>query len=972
MASLPLMAQDAPPAAPAEQAAPAAPAVQLTVSDHPEAATAVGKEDLGKIHDTVGRAGMVASGSDGKILMTGGANFPHAKKDAKTSEERGPKVYYNDVVLINVADQSQLAKGNITVGNFNIAQTDIDALKLGAKTLGELKINNLTSQALKEGIDLNELNLDELTFGHLKISDIELNGKKLGDYEISGIKLASLKLGKRGEIPETLAQLPFPIAYSAHTIDSAGSMVVAGGNNEYGNLSATLRLTVEGNAIKVEELAPMPTTLANAAYVQVGSKLYVFGGQETPSATAVSNKTYVFDTAAPAAGWQQLANMPQGRMLAAAGCWNNNIYVAGGCTLAPNPQDGTYKVEDTAIRTYSKSTFCYDVTTNSWTQVADMREALVAPAGPMHAGQQGLYLLGGDPGKYYEKLIKGELKTEEQEDGTIVITETHPGQSRKIYRFNPEKATDANEAWTKVGELTIGVVTAPAVKMGDKIYIISGETAPGVRTPYISVVELTPYTGAQMAARSIAQGLKGFASITLIGGLLIAIFACIMTKKHGFKLKPVGKNVVDKPGKWAWIAVAVLWVVVMLNYFDRQLLAALRSSIVDAPNGGIEMTDSQFGLVTSFFLIVYAVLSPVGGYLADRFSRKFIILMSLVIWSVVTYMTGASTSYQELIFWRALMGVSEAFYIPAALALITDYHRGKTRSLATGLHMSGIYTGQMIAGCGAMMAGTPCQLGWSLTFEVFGFIGVAYALVVIFFLRDPEGESTDTAEAPAAEKEEEKAPAPEKLGLKVALKGIFTGRAMAILMGMIACAGFANWFLMNWYPTLVEEMFKIPADIAAPQATFWINLAKYGAVLAAAVIADRWYLRNCNARAYVPGIAFCFAGPCVILAMILGEGLGLALVLALVATQGIAQGAMDATLMPVLRSQIDERFAATGYGLLNLTSVGAGAFVSWFGGFMKDQGTPLTATLTLAGILMILCGLCCFILPKKKREKLEA
>ncbi|MBR7109105.1 MAG: hypothetical protein IKC90_03620, partial [Akkermansia sp.] len=215
-------------------------------------------------------------------------------------------------------------------------------------------------------------------------------------------------------------------------------------------------------------------------------------------------------------------------------------------------------------------------------------------------------------------------------------------------------------------------------------------------------------------------------------------------------------------------------------------------------------------------------------------------------------------------------------------------------------------------------------------------------------------------------------PAAEKIDLKVALKGLFTGPAMAILMAMIACAGFANWFLMNWYPTLVEEMFKIPADIVAPQATFWINLAKYGAVLAAAVIADRWYLRNCNARAYVPGIAFCLAGPCVILAMVLGEGLGLAVVLALVATQGIAQGAMDATLMPVLRSQIDERFSATGYGLLNLTSVGAGAFVSWFGGFMKDQGTPLTATLSIAGILMVLCGLCCFMLPKKKREQLEA
>lgn len=875
LASYPLVAQDTPPPPAAEQPAPettAAPAptqdagksMQISVSAHPEAASAIGKEKLGKMHDEKGRAGMVASGADGKLLMLGGANFPEAKKGAKSAEERGPKVYYNDVVLYNTADNT------------------------------------------------------------------------------------STKLG----------EISYPIGYAAHTTDSADTIVIAGGCNNDAYLNTTLQVTVKDGKIETTELQPLPTTCANAAYVQVGTKLYVFGGQEKADSTEVLKSAYVLDTAAPETGWQKLADMPQGRMLAVAGCWNNEIYVAGGCSLAPN--NGNYEVTDKAIRTYQKSTFCYNITDNTWTQVADMREALVAPIGPMQAGQQGLYLLGGDPGKYYAKQINGKLEAGEE----------HPGQSRKIYRFNPEKADDAQEAWTKAGELSIGVVTAPGIKMGDKIYVVSGETAPGVRTPYISEVQLAPYTEAQLTARSIAQSLKGFAPITLIGGLVIAIFACLMAKKHGFKLKPVGKDVTDKPGKWAWIAVAVLWVVVMLNYFDRQLLAALRSSIVDAPNGGIEMTDSQFGLVTSFFLIVYAVLSPVGGYLADRFSRKFIILMSLVIWSVVTYMTGASTSYQELIFWRALMGVSEAFYIPAALALITDYHRGKTRSLATGLHMSGIYTGQMIAGCGAMMAGTPCQLGWSLTFEVFGFIGVAYALVVIFFLRDPEGAAT--TEAPAAEAEEEKKPATEKVDLKVAIKGLFTGPAMAILMAMIACAGFANWFLMNWYPTLVEEMFKIPADIAAPQATFWINLAKYGAVLAAAVIADRWYLRNCNARAYVPGIAFCLAGPCVILAMMLGEGLGLAVVLALVATQGIAQGAMDATLMPVLRSQIDERFSATGYGLLNLTSVGAGAFVSWFGGFMKDQGTPLTATLTIAGVLMILCGLCCFVLPKKKREELEA
>lgn len=442
----------------------------------------------------------------------------------------------------------------------------------------------------------------------------------------------------------------------------------------------------------------------------------------------------------------------------------------------------------------------------------------------------------------------------------------------------------------------------------------------------------------------------------------IAVLAIMAACKKGLKKPAISPNApVTTPGKWAWIAVAVLWVVVMLNYFDRQLLAVLNKSMTEGP-GCIEMTQAQFGIVTSAFLIVYAALSPVGGYLADRFSRSFIIMCSLVVWSIVTWMTGKSESYEELVFWRAMMGVSEAFYIPAALALITDYHRGSTRSLATGLHMSGIYAGQVMAGYGAMMAGDPCQMGWRLTFELFGFIGVAYGLIVLFFLRDPKAEEAPATETAA---EASSALAAPQFTLGQMLKSIFTGRGMYLLLLMISFAGFANWFLLGWYPRLLQDMFSISEAEAGPQATFWINIAKYISVLACAVIADRWYLRNKNARAYVPGIAFCIAGPCVLLAMIFGDAIGLAAVLALVSMQGVAQGSMDATLMPVLRNTIDERFAATGYGLLNLTSVGAGALVSWLGGMLKDAGTPLSAVLSLAGVLMMLCGIILFLLPKK-------
>ncbi len=461
--------------------------------------------------------------------------------------------------------------------------------------------------------------------------------------------------------------------------------------------------------------------------------------------------------------------------------------------------------------------------------------------------------------------------------------------------------------------------------------------------------------------------LSYLADLTPWGGLAIVVIAIMIALKKGVKLIPVPKDAKDNPGKWAWIAVAILWVVVMLNYFDRQLMSVLNKSITEGADC-IPMTQEQFGAITAVFLLIYAILSPIGGYLADRFSRKLLIMVSLVVWSIVTYMTGAAGSYTELFIWRALMGVSEAFYIPAALALITDYHRGKTRSLATGLHMSGIYAGQALAGYGALMSG---ELGWRLTFEVFGFIGVAYALVVILFLRDPEGaQETETAPAETAveEKQEEK----PSFTMGDLFRGLFATRAMSILLLMIFFAGFANWFLLSWYPRLLQDMFNLTEAQAGPDATLWSSIAKYIAVLAAAVIADRWYLRNCNARAYVPGIAFCVAGPCVLLAMLFGSHLGYAVVLALVAMQGVAQGSIDATLMPVLRSSIDERFSATGYGLLNFVSAGVGALITWMGGMLKDSGVKLEVILCTAGVLMFLCGWLLFCLPKKKQEQLEA
>ncbi len=459
----------------------------------------------------------------------------------------------------------------------------------------------------------------------------------------------------------------------------------------------------------------------------------------------------------------------------------------------------------------------------------------------------------------------------------------------------------------------------------------------------------------------------------LVIGLMLVVIAIVAIQAWRKGVRNV-VNLADpntKPGLWAWVAVGLLWIVVMLNYFDRQLLSVVRAPIVE----DIPMTDAQFGLITSAFLVIYAVLSPVGGFLADRYSRRLVILCSLVVWSTVTWWTGHATDYTTLFIARAAMGVSEAFYIPAALALITDYHRGSTRSLATGIHMSGIYAGMALAGYGATMSDA---IGWRMTFAVFGLVGVIYGFILIVFLRDPSKAPADNAreqlreEAPVVAKEEKPADFEKMSGAQV-FKSLLSSRPMWILLTVVAFAGAGNWFLLTWYPTLLMDTFpNLTAGEAGPAATLWSSIAKYVAVIVAAIIADRWVQKNLKARALVPGISFALAGPCVILAVVLAGMLGgvswlFYTMLALVATQGIAQGSLDATLMPVMRSHIDERYSATGYGLLNLTSAGVGALISFFGGWFKDQGVPLTTTLAVAGGLMFICGILFFALPKPQK-----
>src|ERR1035437_8217872 len=166
-----------------------------------------------------------------------------------------------------------------------------------------------------------------------------------------------------------------------------------------------------------------------------------------------------------------------------------------------------------------------------------------------------------------------------------------------------------------------------------------------------------------------------------------------------------------------WTLVGLLWFVAALNYLDRQLMY----SIFPLLQADLKLSNMELGLLSTSFLWVYALCSPLSGFLADRLGRVPGIVGRLLGWSAVTWATGHAGSTSELQLARALMGLSQAAYLPAALALHNDYHGEKTRSLASGLHQSGIYFGAMIGGAVGGWLGQ--RYGWRVAFKVLGVLG---------------------------------------------------------------------------------------------------------------------------------------------------------------------------------------------------------------------------------------------------------
>ena len=411
---------------------------------------------------------------------------------------------------------------------------------------------------------------------------------------------------------------------------------------------------------------------------------------------------------------------------------------------------------------------------------------------------------------------------------------------------------------------------------------------------------------------------------------------------------------------YPWVVVGLLWVVALLNFMDRQMLSTMKEAMSHSiPE--LEKAET-FGNLMAAFMWIYGLMSPFAGAIADRMNRKWLIVASLFVWSSVTLLMGFTHDFSTLYILRMVMGLSEAMYIPAALALIADFHTGKSRSLAIGVHMTGLYVGQALGGFGAMLSH---HLSWENTFIYFGLFGALYALVLATFLHETDAQL-------ARIKNGAKTNESQSNGLNNVVQSFGKILSSVPFWGMLiffTATSLPGWATKNWLPTLFEQNLHLNMQVAGPISTATIALSSFIGVFVGGAISDRWVRTNVKGRVYTSAMGLGMMAPAL---AFLGFGSSYWSVIGGGFLFGFGLGFFDTNNMPILCQFFSSRYRSTAYGVMNMSGVIAGGYITKMLGKSTDAGNLGRDFGVMAVVILVVVFIQILILKPKTDNMVES
>lgn len=188
------------------------------------------------------------------------------------------------------------------------------------------------------------------------------------------------------------------------------------------------------------------------------------------------------------------------------------------------------------------------------------------------------------------------------------------------------------------------------------------------------------------------------------------------------------------PERRRWFIVAIIFVAIVFNYFDRQIVSILKPILKKE----FDLDDSGYAVIINVFTICYALMYPVTGWLVDRFGAKLVMFFGIIGWSLACIGGGISRTVGQFTFFRGMLGMAEPTNFPAQLRVVTIWFPGKLRATANSLCVAGSSIGAIIAP--PLVAWLAISFGWHMAFIVAGIIGLLIAIAWWLIYRDPPEE----------------------------------------------------------------------------------------------------------------------------------------------------------------------------------------------------------------------------------------